>query len=151
MAQVLNLMPWVMLADVIDADELKHGYRREGLLSSFFVFINKVAIGLSLAASGYILSAGGYDNSSGTEPEPTPELDWTMRLLCGVLPAVFAFAIIPFVVFNPMTVTRQREINYRIQQLRRHKAVAAAVTSAAAVAASTPALTTDLSFAKGIA
>jgi len=149
MAQVANLMSWVTLADVIDADELMHGYCREGLLSAFFVVINKVAIGLSLAVSGYILSVGGYDNSSGTKPEPTPELDRTMRLLCGVMSAIFAIAVIPFIVFNPMTASRQRDINFWMQQLRRREATAAAPTSAA-VSAPMPTLATDLSFGKGI-
>ena len=110
-------MPWVFLADVIDDDELQHGHRREGLLSAFFVFVNKVAVGLSLAISGYVLSAGGYDNSAG-EPEPTEELNRTMRLLCGVLPAVCAAMMVPLLYFHPITHTRQLEINRRIVEQR---------------------------------
>jgi hypothetical protein len=128
--QVANLMPWVMLSDVIDEDELRHKRRREGLLSAFFVFINKVAVGLTLALSGFILDAGGYDNSSGQEPEPTPELSRTMRLLCGVLPLVCAALMAPLLYLYPMTHTRQLEVNRRVVAQRAKDAAGAPAVAA---------------------
>ena len=106
-------MPAVMLPDVIDADELTHGNRREGLLTAFFVFLNKVSIGIVIALSGYVLGAGGYDNSAG-EPPPSPELERTVRFLCGLLPCLIAVLILPFIYFYPMTATAQRRLNERV-------------------------------------
>ena len=37
----LLLMPWSMLPDVMEIDEIKCGYRREGVFYSWFVFLQK--------------------------------------------------------------------------------------------------------------
>ena len=114
----MNLLPMIMLADVIDDDELRHGMRREGLMSAFFVFIGKVTSGLSLGIAGYVLAAAGYDNSGGTMPEPTDELNRAMRLLCGVLPAVLSVLMLPLLYYHPITHTRQQEINKQVVEQR---------------------------------
>ena len=103
---------------MIDDDELRHGMRREGLMSAFFVFIGKVTSGLSLGIAGYVLAAAGYDNSGGTMPEPTDELNRAMRLLCGVLPAVLSVLMLPLLYYHPITHTRQQEINKQVVEQR---------------------------------
>ena len=66
-----ELMPWSMLGDVIDEDELATGERREGLYVGFFTFLRKIGgatavlvIGLVLDLSGFI---GGLDRTEQTE------------------------------------------------------------------------------------
>jgi len=114
-------MPAAMLPDVIDADELKNGQRREGLLSAFFVFLQKLSIGIATAISGYVLGQSGYDNSQGA-PEPTPELERTIRFLCGLLPCLVACCMFPFIYYYPLTATAQRQLNARVVAERRRLA-----------------------------
>lgn len=40
---VVDLMPWAMLGEVIDEDELETGERREGLYNGLFMFLRKLA------------------------------------------------------------------------------------------------------------
>ena len=138
-----------MLADVIDMDELMHGRRREGLMSAFFVSLNKISGGIALAISGLILSAGGYDNQDGTVPPPSPELDRTMRLLCGVIPLCCVGAILPFLYFYPITPAVQRRLNADLVAQRQRlidEKVGAESSSADALAPSR----SDVSFGRGL-
>jgi len=53
---VVDLMPWAMLGEVIDEDELETGERREGLYNGLFMFLRKLAGALVVA-----LVLGGLD------------------------------------------------------------------------------------------
>lgn len=57
---VCYLIPWSLLPDVIEADELETGQRREGIYYGFFVFLQKLGISLGLAISNLILDGAGY-------------------------------------------------------------------------------------------
>jgi Na+/melibiose symporter-like transporter len=54
------LIPYSMLPDVIELDELKTGQRREGVFTGFFVVFMKLAVTGGLALSNFILAAAGY-------------------------------------------------------------------------------------------
>ncbi|MEM9246945.1 MAG: MFS transporter, partial [Cyanobacteria bacterium P01_F01_bin.153] len=64
------LVPWSMLPDVIDADELKTGQRREGVFYSFMVFLQKMGLALALWFVGQIIEWAGYIKSVPGEPPP---------------------------------------------------------------------------------
>lgn len=53
------LIPQCMLPDVVDEDTVRTGFVREGLFFSFFVFFEKLAVGVALALSNYALGAAG--------------------------------------------------------------------------------------------
>ncbi|MCA9947354.1 MAG: MFS transporter, partial [Anaerolineales bacterium] len=68
------LIPWSMLPDVVELDELETGQRREGIYYGFFVFLQKLGISLGLALSNFILEAAGYinaENLSALPEQPT--------------------------------------------------------------------------------
>mgnify|MGYP001057633551 CR=1 FL=1 len=113
----VNLLPWMLLPDVIDFDEHRSGERREGVSTSFIVLFYKTSIGLALAVSGFVLEAGGYDNSEGI-PEYTEEIDRTLRLLTGVMPAVMVLLTIPFVFLYPITPERHADVLEEIARRR---------------------------------
>jgi GPH family glycoside/pentoside/hexuronide:cation symporter len=57
-------------ADVVDYDELESGKRREGAFQSCQAWILKVGMALGMGASGYLLSATGFDAAlGGKQPE----------------------------------------------------------------------------------
>jgi GPH family glycoside/pentoside/hexuronide:cation symporter len=54
------LVPWSMLPDVIDLDELRTGTRREGDMYSIFVLFQKIGLGIALSVSSWVLGWAGY-------------------------------------------------------------------------------------------
>ena len=90
---VADLMPWAMLGDVIDEDELETGERREGMYVGFFMLIRKLGGATAIVAIGLALDLAGYDGSLGGSEQPEAAVT-TVRLLTGLAPAVFlAFAV----------------------------------------------------------
>jgi Na+/melibiose symporter-like transporter len=86
------LLPWSMLPDVVDADELQTGERREGDFYGLFVMLQKVGLGLALAGSSLALGAAGYvspETEQGGDHQHTMQPDdvkLVLRLLIGPLP-----------------------------------------------------------------
>jgi GPH family glycoside/pentoside/hexuronide:cation symporter len=81
---VADLMPWAMLPDVIDEDELLTGWRREGLYNGFFTFLRKIGGATAILLSGIALKLAGYDGSLETQPASAV---MTIRLLMALVPA----------------------------------------------------------------
>lgn len=88
-----NVIPWAMVADVIEVDELRTGQRREGVYYGYLVFFRKLASAVAAFLAGHLLSAAGYVSSqrgSAFVDQPDSAL-LVMRLLVGVVPAVMLF------------------------------------------------------------
>ena len=86
----MSIIPWAIVADVIDLDELHTGERREGLYTGYLVFLRKLGTGLLVFAVGQLLAATGYLSSttgSAFVEQPASALS-AMRFLVTVLPAV---------------------------------------------------------------
>jgi GPH family glycoside/pentoside/hexuronide:cation symporter len=64
------LIPWSMLPDVCDYEYLRTGERREGDLYAIFGLVQKVAVGIALSLSSYILDLVGYVNPSDEDEAP---------------------------------------------------------------------------------
>lgn len=59
----INLFPWAMLPDAVDMDAQTHGAKREGLVSSVFVFAQKIAGSLAIFWNAMMLSV--FDHQAG--------------------------------------------------------------------------------------
>jgi len=57
---VAEMMPWSMLGDVIDEDELAKGERREGLYVGFFTFLRKIGGATAVLLTGFVLELSGF-------------------------------------------------------------------------------------------
>ncbi|MFW6070255.1 MAG: MFS transporter [bacterium] len=91
-----NAVPWAIVADVIEVDELRTGVRREGVYYGYLVFFRKLASALATFAVGQVLSAVGYVSSqqgSAFIQQPEAALR-AMRFFVGVLPAIMLFLAI---------------------------------------------------------
>ena len=64
------LVPWSMVPDVVELDELQTGQRREGVFYGFFVFLQKMGLALGLFISGWVLDLSGYIGSTPGAPDP---------------------------------------------------------------------------------
>lgn len=64
-------LPYSMLADTVDAQELRDGSRCEGLFYGLYTLAYKLGSSISLLAAGYVLSAIGYDASATSQSAAT--------------------------------------------------------------------------------
>jgi len=110
------LVPYSMLPDVIEEDELRTGKRREGIFVGFFTIVLKLSVTGALTITNFILKAAGYrapqavcgDESAGNLPEEQPEVVLNFfRVLCGPLPALFFLAAMFFVWAYPNSRSKQ--------------------------------------------
>lgn len=91
-----NAIPWAIVADVIEVDELETGKRREGVFYGYLVFFRKLAAGLATFVVGQVLAATGFISSqTGSAFVQQPEAALlAMRFFVGVFPAVTLFLAI---------------------------------------------------------
>jgi Na+/melibiose symporter and related transporters len=87
---VCYLVPWSLLPDVIELDELETGQRREGIFYGFFVFLQKLGLSLGLFISGQVLDLAGYIQAEPGQPvPPQPEtVLLALRFLVGPVGAL---------------------------------------------------------------
>jgi GPH family glycoside/pentoside/hexuronide:cation symporter len=109
---VASLVPWSMLADVIEVDELQSGQRREGLCYGLAVLGQKLGTGLGLFLMGAILSWQGFDEALAPGEQPASAL-LALRLLLGPIPALLLVVGIVLVWFYPLS--RERHAAVRAQ------------------------------------
>jgi GPH family glycoside/pentoside/hexuronide:cation symporter len=79
-----HVVPWSIIPDVIDLDELNTGQRREGTYYGFMVFLQKSGSAFMLALVQWILHISGYV-PNGEQPA---SVLLALRLMIGPLPAV---------------------------------------------------------------
>ena len=80
-------MPWSMLGEVIDEDELATGERREGIFIGSFTFLRKLGGSLSVALVAFALDACGFVGGLPREQQAPLALS-AIRILTSLVPAV---------------------------------------------------------------
>lgn len=86
----MSIIPWAIVADVIEVDELQTSERREGLYTGYLVFLRKFATGVLVFGVGQLLSATGFISSTTGSlyiEQPAAALN-AMRFLVTVIPAI---------------------------------------------------------------
>lgn len=115
------LVPWSMIPDVIELDELQTGKRREGVFYAFMVLLQKVGLAAGLFLVGLALDAAGFVESTAGEPTPIqPDSALlAIRLAIGPIPTLVLIAGLVLAYFYPIT----REVHAEILlKLRERKA-----------------------------
>jgi MFS family permease len=93
------LIPWAMLPDVIELDELKTGRRREGAYYGFFVLLQKLglALGLFLVSQGLAIAGYVTPPAGATTAIAQPDTPFAIRLMIGPPRAILlADYLVPF-------------------------------------------------------
>jgi GPH family glycoside/pentoside/hexuronide:cation symporter len=80
-----HVIPWSIIPDVIEVDELQTGQRREGTFYGFMVFLQKTGSAVTLAIVQWILALTGYTPGVAQSSAAINAI----RILFGAFPAVF--------------------------------------------------------------
>jgi GPH family glycoside/pentoside/hexuronide:cation symporter len=117
------LIPWSMLPDVIELDELQTGQRREGVFYGFFVFLQKLGLSLGLFISGWALQLTGYIKGVPGQPDPVqpPNALLALRILVG--PVGAAILLLSFIAVYLYPITKEKHAEIRAQLALRKKVV----------------------------
>jgi GPH family glycoside/pentoside/hexuronide:cation symporter len=118
------IVPWSMLPDVVDLDELNTGQRREGIFYGFVVQLQKIGIAIALFLVGKTLDWAGFiATTGGTSPNQPDSALWAIRWLIGPIPSVVLIGGLLLAGFYPLT--RQVHDQILIKLSDRHQASSA--------------------------
>lgn len=117
-----HVIPWSIVPDVIEADELERGNRREGTFYGFMVFLQKTgsaaALGLMqlvLHFSGYVTPPAGFAPENVGQP---PSAVFAIRMLIGPVPAVL-LAISMYLIWRyPINKEKHEQIRAELAEKR---------------------------------
>jgi len=110
----VDFMPWSMLGDVIDEDELHTGQRREGLYAGAFTFLRKLGGAGGAAVAGLVLDLAGFERGAAQGDSSL----WVIRVLAGLVPLIFVGAALLVARRYPISRRRHGEI---LAELERRK------------------------------
>ncbi|MDJ0730486.1 MAG: MFS transporter [Crocosphaera sp.] len=115
---VAYLIPWSMVPDVIELDELETGQRREGVFYAFMVLLQKFGLALGLFLVGVVLEAAGFIEQIPGQPLPTqPETALlAIRIAVAPLPAIILIMGLILAYFYPITREVHGEIRLKLKE-----------------------------------
>ena len=116
-----HIIPFSIIPDALEWDELRTGLRREGAYYSMVTLMQKVASSMAVPMALLVLAWAGYVPNV---PQTARSL-WAIRGLVGPLPAALLIAGIVFAAFYPLS----REQHARIRRLLERKRLRAGVAS----------------------
>ena len=115
------LIPWSMIPDIIELDELQTGQRREGIFYGFMVLLQKFGLALGLFLVGNTLQAYGFKEAvigqSSLPVQPESAL-LAIRIAVGPIPTVCLIAGLVLMYFYPITREMHAEIMLKLQEKR---------------------------------
>jgi len=99
------VIPWAMIPDIIEHDQLQTGQRREGSYYAFASFFQKLATALALWGMGQALAFTGYitPDGSGILPIQPESAVQAIRVFTGPIPAVLLILAVLFAWKYPIT------------------------------------------------
>ncbi|MEM9452429.1 MAG: MFS transporter [Cyanobacteria bacterium P01_E01_bin.6] len=109
------LIPWSMLPDVIELDELQTGQRREGIFYAFMVLLQKFGLALGLQLVGWALEWSGY--IGGASEQPASAL-LAIRIVVAPLPMMCLLIGLVLAYFYPITKSVHAEILLKLEERR---------------------------------
>ena len=119
---VAYLIPWSMIPDVIELDELNTGQRREGIFYSFMVLLQKFGLALALFLVGQGLELAGFIEKipGGEIPIQPDSALLAIRIAVAPLPTVVLFIGLILAYFYPLTREVHAEIRLKLQERKRN-------------------------------
>lgn len=114
------LLEDILLSDIIDADEIITGKRREGAYFGINNFVNRMAILLEAVSFGGVFMLTGYNRFIFSQPR---EFIFGLRLLIAAFPIVALLLAFVLVFFYPLYGKKLEEMNIKLLEIHRQKGV----------------------------
>jgi glycoside/pentoside/hexuronide:cation symporter, GPH family len=115
------LIPWSMIPDVIELDELQTGQRREGVFYGFMVLLQKFGLAFGLFLVGNALQASGFQAAvvgQNTLPIQPDSALLAIRIAVGPIPTICLIIGLILTFFYPITREMHAEIMLKLQERR---------------------------------
>jgi GPH family glycoside/pentoside/hexuronide:cation symporter len=112
------LVPWSMLPDVIELDELNTGQRREGIFYSFIVFVQKICLGIAVNVVLQQLGSAGYIKPTNEIPIPIQpdSVLQVIRFSIGPIPAIALICGLVLTYFYPLSREMHAQILLKLKE-----------------------------------
>jgi len=112
------LIPWSMIPDVIELDELQTGQRREGIFYGFMVLLQKFGLAFGLFLVGNALQVYGFKSSVAGSPLPIqPDSALlAIRIAIGPLPTICLICGLFLTYFYPITREMHAEMMLKLKE-----------------------------------
>ncbi|MBK1989386.1 MFS transporter [Sphaerospermopsis aphanizomenoides BCCUSP55] len=115
------LIPWSMIPDVIELDELQTGQRREGVFYGFMVLLQKFGLAFGLFLVGNALQVSGFKEAvvgQNTLPIQPDSALLAIRISVGPIPTICLIMGLILTFFYPITREMHAEIMLKLQERR---------------------------------
>jgi glycoside/pentoside/hexuronide:cation symporter, GPH family len=103
------IVPWSMMPDVIEYDELRTGKRREGMYYGLMVLLQKFGLAIGLFLVGAVLAATGFSEDLLPGEQPASAL-LALRWMIGPVPTIVLLCGMVLTAFYPLTKAKHAEI-----------------------------------------
>ena len=117
------IVPWALLPDVIELDELNTGYRREGVFYAFMTLLQKMGLALGLFLVSVALEFANFVEATDEIPIPVqpPSALLAIRVAVAFLPMLFLTGGLILTYFYPITREVHAEILLKLAERRNQK------------------------------
>lgn len=119
---VAYLVPWSMMPDVIELDELQTGQRREGVFYGFMVLLQKFGLAFGLFLVGIALEASGFQENVPGQTQLPIQPDTALsaiRIAVGPIPIICLICGLFLTYFYPITREMHAEILLKLEERKK--------------------------------
>ena len=110
-----HVLPWAMIPDAIEVDELQTGERHEGMFYSLVTLMGKVTNSIAVPLALFVLDLSGYIPNAAQQPASTLT---GIRFVVGPIPAFFLLGGIIFAILYPLSRKEHQEVVQELQTRR---------------------------------
>ncbi|RCJ18380.1 sugar transporter [Nostoc sp. ATCC 43529] len=118
------LIPWSMIPDVIELDELQTGQRREGIFYGFMVLLQKFGLAFGLFLVGNALQVAGFKAAvagQATLPTQPESALLAIRIAVGPIPTICLIFGLILTYFYPITREMHAQIMLKLKQRQENR------------------------------
>ncbi len=112
-----HVLPWAMIPDAIEVDELQTGERHEGMFYSLVTLMGKVTNSIAVPLALTILDLSGYIPNAAVQPASTIT---GIRFIVGPIPALFLIGGIIFAFLYPLSRKKHHDIVHQLEVRRQN-------------------------------
>jgi len=110
-----HVLPWAMIPDAIEVDELDTGKRHEGMFYSLVTLMSKTTNSIAVPLALAVLDFSGYIPNAAVQPTSTLT---GIRLVVGPIPALLLVGGIIFAIFYPLSREEHHEVVQELEVRR---------------------------------